>query len=44
MKPRLQRFNPYDLHSNNPNRPKLADVKPYYKDLLAKYLPTELKF
>jgi inositol oxygenase len=44
MKPWVQRFNPYDLYSKNPNRPKLADVKPYYEDLLAKYLPGELKF
>lgn len=44
MKPWVQRFNPYDLYSKNPNRPKLADVKPYYEDLLAKYLPAELKF
>jgi len=44
MKPWVQRFNPYDLYSKNPNRPKLADVKSYYEDLLAKYLPAELKF
>ena len=44
MKPWVQRFNPYDLYSKNPNRPKLADVKPYYEDLLAKYLPSELSF
>ena len=44
MKSWVQRFNPYDLYSKNPNRPKLADVKPYYEDLLAKYLPSELKF
>ena len=29
MKLRVQRFNPYDSYSKNPNRPKLADVKPY---------------
>ena len=44
MKPWVQRFNPYDLYSKNPNRPKLADVKPYYEDLLAKYLPETLAF
>lgn len=44
MKPWGQRFNPYDLYSKNPNRPKLADVKPSYEDLLTKYLPAELKF
>jgi inositol oxygenase len=42
MKPWVQRFNPYDLYSKNPNRPNLVEVKPYYEDLLAKYLPGEL--
>ena len=28
MKPWVQRFNPYDLYSKNPNRPSLAEVKP----------------
>jgi inositol oxygenase len=44
MKPWVQRFNPYDLYSKNPTRPKLEDVKPYYEDLLTKYLPGELAF
>ncbi len=42
MKPWVQRFNPYDLYSKSPNRPDLTEVKPYYEDLLAKYLPGEL--
>jgi inositol oxygenase len=40
----VQRFNPYDLYSKNPNPPKLAELKPYYEDLLAKYLPGTLQF
>jgi inositol oxygenase len=44
MLPWVQRFNPYDLYSKNPERPKLADVKPYYEDLMAKYLPAEIQF
>jgi inositol oxygenase len=40
----VQRFNPYDLYSKNPNRPVLRDVKPYYEDLMAKYLPSHLQF
>jgi inositol oxygenase len=44
MLPWVQRFNPYDLYSKNPERPKLADVKPYYEDLMAKYLPAQLQF
>jgi inositol oxygenase len=44
MLPWVQRFNPYDLYSKNPERPKLSDVKPYYEDLMAKYLPAQLQF
>jgi inositol oxygenase len=44
MLPWVQRFNPYDLYSKNPHRPALKDVKPYYEDLMAKYLPASLQF
>jgi inositol oxygenase len=44
MLPWVQRFNPYDLYSKNPNPPKLAELKPFYEDLLAKYLPSTLQF
>jgi inositol oxygenase len=44
MLPWVQRFNPYDLYSKNPNRPVLRDVKPYYEDLMAKYLPADIQF
>jgi inositol oxygenase len=44
MLPWVQRFNPYDLYSKNPNRPVLSDVKPYYEDLMAKYLPADIQF
>lgn len=44
MLPWVQRFNPYDLYSKNPNRPVLSEVKPYYEDLMAKYLPADLQF
>ena len=40
--PWVQKFNPYDLYSKNPNPPRLAALKPYYEDLLAKYLPATL--
>jgi inositol oxygenase len=42
--PWVRRFNPYDLYSKNPNPPVLADLKPYYEDLMAKYLPSSLRF
>jgi inositol oxygenase len=37
-------FNPYDLYSKNPTPPDWKALKPYYEDLLAKYLPPTLKF
>jgi inositol oxygenase len=37
-------FNPYDLYSKNPVPPIWAELKPYYQDLVAKYLPPQLKF
>lgn len=37
-------FNPYDLYSKNPTPPVWSELKPYYEDLVAKYLPAELKF
>ena len=42
--PWVQRFNPYDLYSKNPNPPVLSQLTPYYEDLMAKYLPASLKF
>jgi inositol oxygenase len=35
-------FNPYDLYSKNPNPPDWQKLKPYYEDLVAKYLPATL--
>ncbi len=40
----VQKFNPYDLYSKNPNPPSLTALKPYYEDLMAKYLPSTLQF
>ncbi len=37
-------FNPYDLYSKNPNPPEWQKIRPYYEDLVAKYLPPTLKF
>lgn len=37
-------FNPYDLYSKNPIPPNWNTLKPYYEDLVAKYLPPTLKF
>ena len=40
----VQAFNPYDLYSKNPNPPVMAALRPYYEDLMAKYLPSTLRF
>src|SRR5688572_18567449 len=37
-------FNPYDLYSKNPSPPDWKALRPYYEDLVAKYLPATLKF
>ncbi|MDN3585948.1 inositol oxygenase family protein [Pedobacter aquatilis] len=37
-------FNPYDLYSKNPNQKSWAELKPYYQELVAKYLPVTIKF
>jgi inositol oxygenase len=42
--PWVQKFNPYDLYSKNPNPPRMSALKPYYEDLMAKYLPATIRF
>ena len=37
-------FNPYDLYSKNPTPPDWTQLRPYYEDLVSKYLPGTLKF
>lgn len=37
-------FNPYDLYSKNPVPPNWQELRGYYEDLVAKYLPATLKF
>jgi inositol oxygenase len=37
-------FNPYDLYSKNPVAPNWDELKPYYHQLVRKYLPETLKF
>ena len=40
----VQLFNPYDLYSKNPTPPDWNELRPYYENLVAKYLPKTLKF
>lgn len=37
-------FNPYDLYSKNPTPPDWNELRPYYENLVAKYLPKTIKF
>lgn len=40
----VDKFNPYDLYSKVPVAPDAKALRPYYEDLVAKYLPGTLKF
>jgi inositol oxygenase len=37
-------FNPYDLYSKSPVPPDWKQLRPYYEDLAAKFLPSTIKF
>ena len=39
----VRKFNPYDLYSKSPKPPVVSELRPYYEDLIAKYLPATLK-
>ncbi|MEO7975495.1 inositol oxygenase family protein [Flavobacterium sp.] len=40
----VRKFNPYDLYTKAPVKPDVKALLPYYKELVAKYLPEKLKF
>ncbi len=40
----VKKFNPYDLYTKAPVKPDAKALLPYYKELVAKYLPERLKF
>lgn len=40
----VKKFNPYDLYSKVPVPPDAKALRPYYENLIAKYLPKELQF
>ncbi|HEY8884051.1 MAG TPA: inositol oxygenase family protein [Chloroflexota bacterium] len=44
MLPWVQKFNPYDLYSKSPAVPNWTALRPYYVDLINKYLPDQLAF
>lgn len=37
-------FNPYDLYSKSPVPPNVEELRPYYQDLAARYLPEDINF
>ncbi len=39
----VQKFNPYDLYSKNPVPPDVKKLRPFYEDLIAKYLPATVR-
>lgn len=39
----VKKFNPYDLYSKSPTPPILEELKPYYNELIKKYLPETIK-
>lgn len=40
----VKKFNPYDLYSKADEPPNVAELRPFYEDLAAKYLPEKLQF
>ena len=44
MLPWVKAFNPYDLYSKSAERPDLEKLKPFYEELIAEYLPAELRW
>ncbi len=40
----VELFNPYDLYSKSPVPPDVKELRPFYEDLAAKYLPSEIHF
>jgi inositol oxygenase len=44
MLPWVRKFNPYDLYSKGHEKPKLCELKPYYDELFAEFLPENLNW
>jgi inositol oxygenase len=38
----VKKFNPYDLYSKGHSKPNIQELKPYYDDLFAEFLPEKL--
>ena len=44
MLPWVKQFNPYDLYSKSAARPDVEKLRPFYEELIAEYLPAELRW
>ncbi len=44
MLPWVKRFNPFDLYTKCPKEPDWDELQSYYKDLISKYLPSEMEW
>ena len=44
MLPWVQQFNAYDLYSKSPTPPDWQELRPFYTELIEKFLPTKLAF
>ncbi len=42
MLPWVRKFNPYDLYSKGNTKPNLKELRPFYDDLFAEFLPAKL--
>jgi inositol oxygenase len=42
--PWVRKFNPYDLYSKVPTPPRWSELRPYYEELINRYLPDTLQF
>jgi inositol oxygenase len=42
MLPWVKAFNPYDLYSKSDYRPNVAELRPYYEDLIAEFFPEKI--
>jgi inositol oxygenase len=40
----VKKFNPYDLYSKGDERVKVAELRPYYEDLIAEYFPAKIRW
>ncbi len=38
----VRRFSPYDLYSKGAERPRLAEVRPYYESRVSEYFPPSM--